>query len=85
MANGESTTLRVLRYLAAHGPVDATTVGAAVWRDLKRGHVISSNGGGDYAAQMLLGRLKKRGLVRHAPSNGASRWEITAEGRRQIA
>lgn len=41
---------------------------------------MSSNGGGDYAAQMLLGRLKKAGLVEYAPSEGSTRWRLSAKG-----
>jgi hypothetical protein len=73
------------RYLAANGPASADMVGAAVWKDKKRGRVTSPGGGGDYAAQMLLGRMKKAGLVRHAHSEGASRWEITPLGRVEAA
>jgi hypothetical protein len=82
----ETAARRVCRYLAANGPADASSVGAAIWRDLKRrGRIYSVNGGGDYAAQMLLGRLKKTGLVQHAQSKGASRWELTWEGRKEAA
>ena len=41
---------------------------------------VSVNGGGDYAAQMLLGRLRKAGLVDQAPSEGSSLWRITMAG-----
>ena len=69
------------RYLAANGPSSADMVGLAVWKGKKRGKTSSMGGGGDYAAQMLLGRMKKAGLVRHAPSEGSTRWELTALGR----
>jgi hypothetical protein len=69
------------RYLAANGPASADMVGAVVWKGKKRGRVTSSGGGGDYAAQMLLGRMKKAGLVRLAHSEGSSRWELTELGR----
>jgi hypothetical protein len=51
------------RYLAANGPATADMVGAVVWKGKKRGKTTSMGGGGDYAAQMLLGRMKKAGLV----------------------
>lgn len=71
------------RFLSASGPQSADMVGSILWRDRKRGRVSSSNGGGDYAAQMLLGRMRKAGLVRHARSEGrgSTRWEVTALGR----
>lgn len=75
----ENTIQRALRYLATidHHGTDAGDVGGAVF--VKRsGRIASASGGGDYAAQMLLGRMKKAGLVEH------SRWRITAAGRRAI-
>lgn len=72
------------RYLAAKGPQPADLVGAFVWKGKKRGKTTSMGGGGDYAAQMLLGRMKKAGLVRHslAHADGSSTlWEVTASGR----
>jgi hypothetical protein len=60
-------------------------VGATVWKGKKRGRVTSSGGGGDYAAQMLLGRMRKAGLVRAIHSEGSSRWEVTALGRSEAA
>ena len=56
-----------------------------LWKGKKRGRVVPSRGGGDYAAQMLLGRMKKAGLVRHAPSEGSSLWEVTDLGRKEAA
>lgn len=73
------------RYLAENGPSSADMVGVAVWEGKKRGRVTSSGGGGDYAAQMLLGRMKKAGLVRLALSLGSSRWEVTELGRTEAA
>lgn len=73
------------RYLAANGPQSADDVGAIVWKGKKRGRVTSSGGGGDYAAQMLLGRMRKAGLVRTINSEGSSRWEVTALGRAEAA
>jgi len=81
----ESATRRALRFLLANGPQPATMVGSHVWYGrLPHRKTTSMGGGGDYAAQMLLGKLKKRGLVRHAESKGSSKWEITWEGRKWI-
>ena len=76
---------RALLYLSKDGDrygVSCFDVGNAVWPDrvIRGGRGVSVNGGGDYAAQMLLGRLKSAGLVEHAPSEGSSRWRLTAEG-----
>lgn len=80
------TTERALLYLRTVGldGVACGEVGGAVWpdRDLRGGRGVSHNGGGDYAAQMLLGRLKKAGLVEHASSEGSSRWRLSAKGHR---
>jgi hypothetical protein len=73
------------RYLAANGPATADMVGAVVWKGKERGKTTSMGGGGDYASQMLLGRMKKAGLVRHAPSEGSTRWEVTPLGRAEAA
>ncbi len=74
----------VCHYLVESGPSSADMVGAAVWRGIPRGKATSSGGGGDYAAQMMLGRMKKAGLVRHATSEGSTRWEVTALGRAMV-
>lgn len=77
---------RALLYLhenAGLAGVAAGDVGQATWPDRRRVGV-SHNGGGDYAAQMLLGRLKKAGLVEHAPSEGSSLWRLTARGLRAV-
>lgn len=82
----KTATERALMHLYAHGGRDGVScfdVGDAVWPEraaIRGGRGVSSNGGGDYAAQMLLGRLKKAGLVEHAPSEGSSRWCITRKG-----
>lgn len=80
---------RALLYLyadAGHAGVSCYEVGAAVWpdRELRGGRGVSVNGGGDYAAQMLLGRLKKAGLVEHASSEGSSRWRLSPKGLREV-
>jgi hypothetical protein len=80
---------RALLYLyedAGRDGVSCYDVGNATWpeRAVRGGRGVSSNGGGDYAAQMLLGRLKKAGLVEHAPSEGSSRWRLSEEGLREV-
>ncbi len=58
----------------------ADELGAELWPDRtgRCGHAIT--GGGDYAAQMLLGRMRKAGLVRTTHDPGSSRWELTTKG-----
>ena len=73
---------RALLYLykeAGRDGVSCFDVGGAVWPD-RTGRIAASGGGGDYAAQMLLGRMKKAGLVEHAPSEGSSRWRLSQGG-----
>lgn len=77
--SNESTTLRALRYLVKNGPSGCSNVGTVI--DNRKGRISSASGGGDYAAQMLLGRMKVQGLVRYAPSEGSTLWEITEKGR----
>jgi hypothetical protein len=74
-----TTTHAVLRLLMKHGPTGCSVVGTVI--NNRRGRISASTGGGDYAAQMLLGRMKKAGLVRHARSEGSTMWELTAKGR----
>lgn len=76
----EMRALHYLRKVDSNG-VTADFVGQAVWPGKRRGRVTSSGGGGDYAAQMVLGRLRKRGLARTVNAEGASRWEATPLGR----
>lgn len=67
----------------SRGPLPADHVGGAVWPDrTKRG--TANHGGGDYAAQMLLGRLRRAGLVRTLHRDGSSIWELTPKGRNQV-
>ena len=78
---------RALVYLYKDtGGVSCFDVGNAVWpdREIRGGHGVSVNGGGDYAAQMLLGRLKKAGLVEYAPSEGSTRWRLSTLGLREV-
>ena len=84
-----TTAQRALMYLFSRGgsgDVSCFDVGNAVWPDrvIRGGRGVSVNGGGDYAAQMLLGRLKKAGLVEYAPSEGSTRWRLSEEGRRAV-
>lgn len=86
-----TTAQRALMYLFSYaGPhrdgVSCFDVGNAVWPDrvIRGGRGVSVNGGGDYAAQMLLGRLKRAGFVEHAPSDGSSRWRLTEKGLREV-
>lgn len=73
--------LRAIVYLRTVGRDGATAdfVGDAVWPE-RKGRITSSGGGGDYAAQMLLGRLRKRGLAEVVAGEGASRWALTGRG-----
>jgi len=66
--------------------LSAGEVGASVWpeRECRPGRGVSVNGGGDYAAQMLLGRLKKAGLVEYATSEGSTRWRLSTKGRDEV-
>ena len=73
-------------YSGGNNGVSSGDVGGAVWpdREIDFGRGVSSNGGGDYAAQMLLGRLKKAGLVEYATSEGSTRWRLSAKGRDEV-
>jgi hypothetical protein len=79
----DSAAHRALGYLDEQGPQPADMVGVRVWPERTK-RPCANQGGGDYAAQMLLGRLKKAGYVRHAWSEGSSLWEITPAGRKKI-
>ncbi|KKN21950.1 hypothetical protein LCGC14_0920150 [marine sediment metagenome] len=74
------TTAKQALQLLLDGPKVAWEIGAALWPQ-RTGPICSSNGGGDYAAQMLLGRLRKKGLVRVCAGEGSSVWELTKQGR----
>lgn len=77
---------RALMFLWSHGDAAACEVGAAVWpeRVVRPGRGVATGGGGDYAAQMLLGRLKKDRLVEHARSEGSTRWRLSESGLREV-
>ena len=73
-----TTTEKVLVHLLKNGPSGCASVGAVFGE--RRGAVVASHGGGDYAAQMLLGRMAKKGLVRRNHSEGSTVWEMTTRG-----
>jgi len=73
-----TTTQRAILYLHKHGPSSASDVGTVI--DNRHGRIAAVTGGGDYAAQMLLGRMRKAGIVRVGNYEGASRWELTIAG-----
>lgn len=77
----DTATNRALMVLLEH-PTAASLVGACVW-PFRTGAIVSSNGGGDYAAQMLLGRMRKSGMVRTQHGPGSSQWELTGEGKKK--
>ena len=64
------------------GPLTASLVGAVVWRTVRRGRISASHGGGDYAAQMLLGRMRRKGWVERVLCAGSSVWTLTVAGLR---
>lgn len=71
----------VIEFLVRHRDgTSASIVGAHVWGHTRKGHVVASQGGGDYAAQMLLGRMRKRGWVRVLDGEGSSMWAATRKG-----
>lgn len=72
-------TEQALFFLAPRARV-AGEVGAHLWPD-RETSIRSCNGGGDYAAQMFLGRLRSRGLVRDSGGEGTTLWELTPAGR----
>jgi hypothetical protein len=77
-ALAETTEQRALRYLRSFATgTTAGELGSYLWPK-RRGRAVSSNGGGDYAAQMLLGRLRKKGLVYVLRGEGSSRWSVCA-------
>ena len=73
-------------YDGGYSGLSSGEVGSAAWPDrvITFGRGVSSNGGGDYAAQMLLGRLKKAGLVEYAPGEGSTRWRLSTKGRDEV-
>lgn len=80
LGDAESRALSVLSGAGRDG-LSASIVGAVAWPH-RTGRRFSANGGGDYAAQMLLGRLRRRGFVAVVRGGeGSSMWELTAAGR----
>jgi hypothetical protein len=73
-----TTTQKVVLYLHKHGPSSCFDVGESI--DNRRGRISSGKGGGDYAAQMLLGRMRKAEIVRVGNYDGSSKWELTQGG-----
>lgn len=72
----------IARYIDDYGQgMPASELGAKMWPG-HEGRPSSVHGGGRYAAQMLLGRMRKSGLVRTTDDPGSSRWELTAKGRK---
>lgn len=86
MSKTPTTTERALVELLLRGMqyrdagYTAGDLGAILWPK-RSGRVISSNGGGDYAAQCLLGKMRQKGWVRVQPRSITSVWELTAAGR----
>jgi hypothetical protein len=68
-----------LALLRDKGPQPADAVDQHVWPNAP-GRRISSNGGGTYASQMLLGRMRQQGWVRVQHGEGSSIWEIRPGG-----
>jgi hypothetical protein len=87
VSKSPTPTERALLYLynaAGSRGVTCFEVGDAVWPDrpaVRAGKGVSHQGGGDYAAQMLLGRLKKAGHVEHVHGQGSTtHWRLTKQG-----
>lgn len=81
-----STTERALIILYDHAGnygMAASELGPRLWPN-RSGRIVSTNGGGDYGAQMLLGRLRKAGLARTLNTEGSSRWALTSEGLKRV-
>lgn len=80
-----STTRAVLQLLAdAPRPMGCAWVGDAIRPESTRMRM-PNHGGGDYAAQMFLGKLRKRGLVEQVNTGGSSAWQISWAGRKWLA
>lgn len=77
------TEFQALTYLR-RSESSAGMVGAHLWPE-RRSRGTAVQGGGDYAAQMLLGRLRKKGWTRVAAGEGSSVWEITSIGIRDLS
>jgi hypothetical protein len=80
-----SMIYNALVILTGRGPMSADDFGGDLWSGKKRGRTTSSGGGGDYGAQMFLGRLRKLGFARTTHDPGSSRWEATPAGRIALA
>lgn len=80
-----SMIYNALVILTGRGPMSADDFGGDLWRDKKRGRTTSSGGGGDFGAQMFLGRLRRLGFAQTTHDPGSSRWEATGAGRNALA
>lgn len=80
-----SMIYNALVILTGRGPMSADDFGCDLWRDMKRGKTTSSGGGGDFGAQMFLGRLRRLGFAQTTHDPGSSRWEATSVGRNALA
>ena len=74
---------RALRYLQSRGPACAGDLGGHLWPE-RRARRTAVQGGGDYAAQMFLGRLRKKGWVRVLDGPGSSVWACALLGDREL-
>lgn len=81
---GETRAIVVLAELGATGlgkTTSASVFGAVYFGPDRTSKGYSMGGGGDYPAQMLLGRLRKKGWAATPYSEGSSQWELTSSGR----
>jgi hypothetical protein len=88
MSNNESLTVNevlALQYLSRCARGAAASMVATAFGKDSRMHRMGMNGGGPYGTQMLLGRMRKRGLVGQGKSSGSSVWVLTSEGRLALA
>jgi len=75
-------TKRALLVLFEGMYLTAENFGARMWPD--NSGRCAAHGGGFYAAQMYLGRLRAKGLVRPLWTMGATTWCLTEDGAREI-
>ena len=81
MSSAKATIRELAIIYLAGGPRVAWMIGEHLWPD-RKGAIVAAKGGGDYAAQMLMGRMRKAGIVRARKMNvGATELEITDKGR----
>ena len=70
-----------LQVLRQYGPSSASVLGAKILPGKRSGPGMANHGGGDYGAQMVLGRLRKNGWCDTRLSIGSSVWRLTPAGR----